>query len=55
MKTTEEKQAEIPLSEAVEERVRERLATLGEDSKTAVDARQALAEIRRNLKTPQPR
>jgi len=55
MKTTEEKQAEIPASAEVEETVRQRLSTLGEDRKSAVDARQAISEIRRNLKTPQPR
>ena len=54
MKTTEEK-AEIPVSAEVEETVRERLLTLDDDRKKAVDARQAIAEIRRNLKTPQPR
>ncbi len=35
--------------------VRERMATLDEDRKTAVDAREAIAEIRRSLKTPVPR
>jgi hypothetical protein len=35
--------------------VRERIATLDEDRKTAVDAREAIAEIRRSLKTPVPR
>lgn len=36
--------------------VRDRLATLNEDKKSAKDARQTLAEIRRNLKHhPAPR
>jgi|NGEPerStandDraft_6_1074524.scaffolds.fasta_scaffold248938_1 hypothetical protein len=55
MKTSEEKQAEIPVSGEVEKTIRQRLSTLGEDKKTATDARQAVSEIRRNLKTPQPR
>jgi hypothetical protein len=32
-----------------------RLATFDEDVKTAVDARAAIAEIRKNLKQPAPR
>ena len=53
MKTTE-KDAEIPVTPEVEEVVRQRLASLDEDRETAVDARQAIAEVRRNLKTPHP-
>lgn len=53
MKTTDEK-AEIPVSAEVEEAIRQRLESLDEDKKSAVDARQAVSEIRRNLKTPQP-
>lgn len=53
MKTTDEK-AEIPVSAEVEEVIRQRLESLDEDKKSAVDARQAVSEIRRNLKMPQP-
>ena len=37
-----------------EEIIRQRLSTLDEDRKTAVDARQALDKIRRKLQTPRP-
>jgi hypothetical protein len=53
MKTTDEK-AEIPVSAEVEKVIRQRLESLDEDKKSPVDARQAVSEIRRNLKTPQP-
>jgi len=54
MKATEEKQTEIPVSPETEAIIRQRLATLDEDRKTAVDARQAISDIRRSLKTAQP-
>jgi len=46
---------EEPIQAEEETEVRERLATLNEDVKTATDAREAVMAIRRNLKTPQPR
>ena len=54
MKATEEK-SRVRVSAAVEQTVRERLLTLDDDRKKAVDARKAIAEIRRNLKSPKPR
>jgi hypothetical protein len=54
MKTTE-KEAEIPVSPEIEAVVRQRLASLDEDKKTAVDAREAVMKIRRNLESPSPR
>ena len=35
--------------------IEQRLATFDEDRKTAVDAKEALAAIRKNLKHPTPR
>lgn len=54
MKATEEK-SEMRVSVAIEQTVRERLLTLDEDRKKAVDARKAIGEIRRKLKSPKPR
>ena len=48
MKATEEK-SETRVSAEVEQTIRERLLTLNDDRKKAVDARKAIAEIRRNL------
>ncbi|MFZ0704867.1 MAG: hypothetical protein WAM71_04630 [Candidatus Korobacteraceae bacterium] len=53
MKATEEK-SETRVSAEVEQTIRERLLTLNDDRKKAVDARKAIAEIRRNLKFPKP-
>ena len=38
-----------------ERTIRDRLASIDEDVKTAVDARKALAEIRKSLQHPKPR
>ena len=51
MKTTEEK-SEMRVSAGGEQTVRERLLTLDDDRKKAVDVREAIAEIRRNLRSP---
>jgi hypothetical protein len=52
MKATEEKQAEIPVSAETEEIVRQRLATLDEDRKTAAP----WPEVKRRIleRKPQP-
>jgi len=54
MKATEDK-SEIRLSAEVEGTVRRRLLTLDADRKKSVDARQAIAEIRRKLQSPKTR
>jgi hypothetical protein len=41
--------------EAEETEVRERLAMLNEDVKSAVDPRKTIADIQRNLQQPSPR
>jgi hypothetical protein len=55
MSTTTTRPSTKPETDAETERIiRERMATFNEDVKTAVDAREALATIRKNLK-PLPR
>lgn len=54
MKAMEQK-SEMRVSAEVEQTVRERLLTLDDDRKKAVDARKAIAEIRRKLKSQKQR
>lgn len=46
---------EPEISEREKRIIEERLATFDEDRKTAVDAKEALASIRKSLKHPAPR
>ena len=48
-------QPEQNIDPETENIIRERLVTFDEDVKTAVDAREAIAEIRKSLKHPAPR
>ena len=46
---------EQPLDEETERILQERDSTFEKDKQTAVDAREAVAKIRRRINTPQPR
>jgi hypothetical protein len=46
---------EAPVDEETRRIIEQRLATFDEDCRTAVDAKEALAAIRKNLKDPSPR